>query len=120
MSDYGVTEKGFVIKRMDTIMDEMHADLTQGFGFDTRLKSPSFLNVLVTTTANQQALALTTLYSTEELSVKDPNRRHIHYTVQEPTEPMSERELLWQQIQIRKSGYSQPRSSKSQEKRSTE
>lgn len=55
MSDYGVTEKGFVIKRMDTIMDEMHADLTQGFGFDTRLKSPSFLNVLVTTTANQIA-----------------------------------------------------------------
>lgn len=48
MSGYGVTDKGFILKRMDTIMEEVHSDLTEGFGFDTRLSDDSFLNVLVT------------------------------------------------------------------------
>ena len=48
MPDYGVTDKGFVLKRMDTILEEVHSDLTQGFGVDTRLSRPSFLDVLVT------------------------------------------------------------------------
>jgi hypothetical protein len=55
MSDYGVTEKGFVIKRMDSIMEEIHSDLTTGFGFNTRLLRPSFLDVLVTTFSGQIA-----------------------------------------------------------------
>ena len=55
MSDYGVTKNGFVLKRMDTILKEIHADLTEGFGVDTRLSKTSFLNVLVTTFANQIA-----------------------------------------------------------------
>lgn len=55
MPDYGVTDKGFVLKRLDTILEEIHTDLTEGFGFDTRLESPSFLNVLVTTFAGQIA-----------------------------------------------------------------
>lgn len=55
MSDYGVTDKGFVLKRMDTILEEIHSDLTEGFGFDTRLQSPSFLNVLVTSFGGQIA-----------------------------------------------------------------
>ena len=37
MQDYGVTDKGFVLKRMDTILEQIHADLSEGFGFDTRL-----------------------------------------------------------------------------------
>ena len=55
MSDYGVTDKGFVLKRMDTIMEEVHNDLTEGFGFDTRLLKPSFLDVLVTSACGQLA-----------------------------------------------------------------
>lgn len=55
MSDYGVTEKGFVIKRMDAIMEDVHAALTEGFGFDTTLSENSFLEVLVTTFCGQLA-----------------------------------------------------------------
>lgn len=55
MPDYGVTEKGFVLKRADTIMDEIHTDLTEGFGIDTRLSDSSFLDVLVTTFVGQIA-----------------------------------------------------------------
>lgn len=55
MSDYGITDKGFVLKRMDVIVEEIHQDLTEGFGVDTRLKRPSFLDVLVTTFAGQIA-----------------------------------------------------------------
>lgn len=55
MPDYGVTDKGFVLKRLDAILEEIHGDLTEGFGFDTRLQRPSFLDVLVTTFAGQIA-----------------------------------------------------------------
>ena len=55
MPDYGITDKGFVLKRMDVIVEEIHQDLTEGFGIDTRLKRPSFLDVLVTTFAGQIA-----------------------------------------------------------------
>lgn len=49
MQNYGVTEKGFVLKRMDVILDEIHSDLSAGFGVDTRALKPSFLDVMVTT-----------------------------------------------------------------------
>ena len=55
MSEYGVTESGFVLKRMDTILEEIHQDLTDGFGFDTRVTRPSYLDTLVTTFAGQVA-----------------------------------------------------------------
>lgn len=56
MPDYGVTDKGFEIKRMEDIIEEIHSDLTEGFGFDTRLADDqSFLNVLVLTNAAQLA-----------------------------------------------------------------
>lgn len=55
MSDYGVTDQGFVLKRMDTILEEIHSDLTEGFGVDTRLSGTSFLDTLVTTFAGQIA-----------------------------------------------------------------
>ena len=53
MAKYGVTDKGFVIKRLDSIIEEIHADLTEAFGFDTRLTKPSFLDTLVTTFSYQ-------------------------------------------------------------------
>ena len=55
MPDYGVTDRGFVLKRLDVIIEEVHADLTAGFGVDTRLLETSFLNALVTTFCNQIA-----------------------------------------------------------------
>ena len=55
MPEYGVTDEGFVLKRLDTILEEVHADLTAGFGVDTRLNGTSFLNTLVTTFCNQIA-----------------------------------------------------------------
>lgn len=53
MAEYGVTDKGFNIKRLDTIMEEIHTDLSADFGFDTRLTKPSFLDTLITTFSNQ-------------------------------------------------------------------
>lgn len=53
MAEYGVTDKGFNIKRLDTIMEEIHADLTEAFGFDTRLTKPSFLDTFITTFSYQ-------------------------------------------------------------------
>ena len=55
MSEYGVTDKGFVLKRLDAIMDEVHSDLTEGFGVDTRLYKPTFLNTLVMSFCSQIA-----------------------------------------------------------------
>jgi len=55
LQDYGVTDKGFVLKRLDTILEEIHTDLTDGWGVDTRLAGTSFLNTLVTTFGNQIA-----------------------------------------------------------------
>ena len=55
MQEYGVTNEGFVIKRLDTIMEEIHGELTEGFGVDTRLLRPSFLDTLVTTFSGQIA-----------------------------------------------------------------
>ena len=55
MPDYGVTDKGFVLKRMDTILEEVHMDLSKGYGIDTRFLRPSFLDILVTTFCGQIA-----------------------------------------------------------------
>ncbi len=55
MSNYGVTEKGFILKRIDTILEELHTELTEGFGIDTRRSESSFLQVLITTFASQIA-----------------------------------------------------------------
>lgn len=45
---YGVTREGFSRKRLDEISEEIHADLSLGFGFNTRNNPKSFLGVLVT------------------------------------------------------------------------
>lgn len=55
MPDYGVTDKGFVLKRADKIIEEIHADLTEGWGVDTRLSGSSFLDVLIKSFVGQIA-----------------------------------------------------------------
>ena len=55
MPDYGITKTGMQIKRLDTIMDEIHKDLTDVFGVNTKLNPESYLNVLVTTFADKIA-----------------------------------------------------------------
>lgn len=71
MEDYGVTENGFILKRMDTILEEVHADLSEGFGFDTTLYENSFLNILTTSIVSQIA----TLWEVgqEEYYAKNPS-----------------------------------------------
>ena len=48
MSDYGLKPKGVQIKRLDTILDELHDDLSAGWGVNTRLNPQSYLNVQLT------------------------------------------------------------------------
>ena len=54
MPEYGATDQGFVLKRLDVIREEIHADLSRtvedgGLGIDTRLLGTSFLNTLIAT-----------------------------------------------------------------------
>jgi uncharacterized phage protein gp47/JayE len=55
MSEYGVTNTGFVKKRLDVILDEMHDDLSTTFGFNTRNNPKSYLHVLLTNFADKIA-----------------------------------------------------------------
>lgn len=48
MADYGVTENGFMIKRLDQIKNDITEKLREGWGYDTTIHPQSFLNVLVT------------------------------------------------------------------------
>ena len=56
MADYGITDKGFEIKRLDEILEELHSELSEKLGFNTRLDPQSFLNVLITTYGGQLAV----------------------------------------------------------------
>lgn len=55
MAEYGVTSKGFNIKRMDTILSEIHADLKADWGVDTTINEQSFLNSLIKSNAARLA-----------------------------------------------------------------
>lgn len=55
MPEYGVTPNGVVIKRLDTIMEELHSDLSEGWGVNTRLNPKSYLNVQLTAFADKIA-----------------------------------------------------------------
>ena len=55
MSTYGITPEGPNIKRLDTILDEMHNDLSEEWGVNTRQNPQSFLNHLLTNVADQFA-----------------------------------------------------------------
>lgn len=53
MSDYGVTDKGFVRKRFDTILEEMQSDIKDGTGIDISVNQKSYLNVIVSLFADK-------------------------------------------------------------------
>lgn len=55
MSEYGVTEKGFVRKRLDVILKEIQDEQTEKFGFDVAQNPQSILNVLNTQQADKIA-----------------------------------------------------------------
>lgn len=55
MPEYGITKKGVNIKRLDTIMEEIHDGLSAGWGVNTRLNPKSNLNVLVTNFSDKVA-----------------------------------------------------------------
>ena len=55
MSEYGITPTGFVVKRLDTILEEINATQKKGLGFDTTVNPQSFLSVLSTSFADQIA-----------------------------------------------------------------
>lgn len=55
MAEYGVTPNGVLVKRLDTIIDEIHSDLSDGWNVNTRLNPKSFLNVQVTSFADKIA-----------------------------------------------------------------
>lgn len=57
MSDYGVTNKGFVRKRYDTIYSELQDDISDGLGIDISINPKSFFNVLVASFADKIAAA---------------------------------------------------------------
>lgn len=55
LNGYGVTPTGFVKKRLDVILDEIHGDISAGWGINTRLNPKSFLNVLLTNASDKWA-----------------------------------------------------------------
>ena len=44
MAEYEVTEKGFVMKRFDTILSEVQSDISGALGFDVSQNPQSLLN----------------------------------------------------------------------------
>lgn len=55
MAEYGLTPKGPNIKRLDVILDEMHTELSERWGVNTRQNPESFLNDLLTAAADKIA-----------------------------------------------------------------
>ena len=55
MPEYGITKQGFNIKRLDTIISEIHADLKDGWGVDTAINDQSFLNAFIKSVSAQIA-----------------------------------------------------------------
>ena len=55
MGDYGLTPKGPNIKRLDTILDDLHTRLSERWGVNTRQNPASFLSHLLTNFADSVA-----------------------------------------------------------------
>lgn len=55
MPEYGITETGLRIKRFDTILSEINAFQTEGFGVQVGANTRSFMNVLNTSVADKIA-----------------------------------------------------------------
>lgn len=56
MSEYGVTDKGFIRKRYDTIYAEMQMDIKDGTGVDVSINPQSALNVIIASVADKCAV----------------------------------------------------------------
>jgi len=54
-TEYGITSSGPNIKRLDVILNEMHSDLSDRWGVNTRTNKESLLNHLLTNFADQIA-----------------------------------------------------------------
>lgn len=52
MPNYGLTDKGPNIKRLDVILKEMHTDLSEKWGVNTQQNPQSFLNTILTNIAD--------------------------------------------------------------------
>lgn len=52
---YGVTDEGFVLKRLDTILEEVQQAQAEGWGFDSSVNNQSAVSVLNTSFADQVA-----------------------------------------------------------------
>ncbi len=52
MAEYGLTSNGVNIKRLDVILEEMHTELTEQWGVNTKQTSGSLVNVLLTNVAD--------------------------------------------------------------------
>lgn len=55
MAEHGVTQNGFVRKRLDETKNDVYAKLKEGWGYDITINPQSFLNVLVTGFADEVA-----------------------------------------------------------------
>lgn len=55
MGEYGVTEKGFVIKRLDEIRADINSSLKDGWGMDISMEPQSLIGTLVTSFADRIA-----------------------------------------------------------------
>ena len=55
MSTHGVTDSGFVPKRLDEIHSDIHASLKEGWGVDTTLDPQSLVGVIVTSFSDKIA-----------------------------------------------------------------
>lgn len=55
MSEYGITDKGFVRKRYDTIYSELKDDIKDNIGIDISINPQSYINVLVSSFADKLA-----------------------------------------------------------------
>ena len=77
MDEHGVTQKGFVRKRLDEIKDSVYGKLKEGWGYDITINPQSVLNVLVTGFADEVAklweVAEHTYYAMYTMSAEGSN-----------------------------------------------
>lgn len=55
MPEHGITEKGFVIKRLDEIEEDINTSLKEGWGIDVTIEPQSLIGTLVTSFADKIA-----------------------------------------------------------------
>ncbi len=77
MDEYGVTQNGFVRKRLDKIKEGVYEKLREGWGYDVTINPQSFLNVLVTGFSDELAkiweVAEDTYYAMYTMSAEGAN-----------------------------------------------